>query len=150
MTPRPLTVCLVGSIVLAISGPLPAQRFSVAGVDKDSEVVAFLTTLQAAVTRGDSGAVTALMQYPLSVNDSAQHHSITTATQFLKRYSHIITSSVRHAILVQRPESLFANWQGVMIGNGQVWFGRQCPKDRPVECERLSVYAINRDAPIVR
>jgi hypothetical protein len=39
-----------------------------------------------------------------------------------KVYNWIITPDVERAVLAQDPDGLFKNWQGVMAGDGAVWF----------------------------
>jgi hypothetical protein len=143
-------VALVFATASTIAAPLSAQRFAVAGIGADSEVVAFLRDLQAAVRSSDSQAVARLVKYPLTVNDSAKHTVIKTEHEFMARYHQIVTVPVREAVLAQVPESLFANWRGIMIGRGQVWFGMNCLTTKPADCKRLGVEAINRQAPSVR
>jgi len=50
------------------------------------------------------------------------HRRVQSSSQFLVDYDRLFTSSIRNAIEKQRPGCLFANWQGVMIGDGEVWF----------------------------
>jgi hypothetical protein len=112
-------------------------------------VVRFFRHLQAAVLTNDSVAVASLVVYPLNVNDSLHQASVRTRRDFLQRYSAIFTPAVRHAVAVQLTDSLFANWQGIMIGNGQVWFGGECEQSPPEGCSHLAVFTINLDAPLV-
>jgi large exoprotein involved in heme utilization and adhesion len=37
-------------------------------------------------------------------------------------YDKIITTKVKRAVANQSYATLFANWQGVSIGDGEVWF----------------------------
>ena len=148
MTTRLLSSALAVSLA-AIAWPATAaaQRFQVAGVDSDSAVFHFLTTLQTAVTHDDSTAVAALVAYPLSVNRPHGGFAVGNRRTFLLRYRQIITPPVRRAILAQVPDSLFANWQGLMIGRGDVWFGPECGASAPKTCATLHIIAINLDAP---
>jgi hypothetical protein len=43
-------------------------------------------------------------------------------SQFVHEYHHLFTASLRKAIVMQAPDCLFANWQTVMMGHGEVWF----------------------------
>ena len=142
-------------IVLLLALTLPptaaaqeADRlFDVAGAPNDSMVFAFLHTLQVAVVANDSQAVARLIHYPLRINDSLHTTWIRNPRQFQRLYRSILTPPIRAAILAQIGDSLFANWQGVMIGRGQVWMNFSCPENVPAECERLGISAINRNAP---
>jgi hypothetical protein len=59
------------------------------------------------------------------VNTDKGHWFIRSNSQFGKNYYRILTPAVRKAIEKQSPECFFANWQGVMIGDGEVWFEEQ-------------------------
>jgi hypothetical protein len=86
---------------------------------------AFLTSLKAAVKAQDKHKVAGMAQYPLLVNMFKGHKQIKTAAQFIAEYDRLFTPSMRKAIEEQTPACLFANWQGVMIGDGEVWFEEQ-------------------------
>src|SRR6266853_70282 len=129
-------------IVVPLPRALAAQDVDVPEGPSDSQTVVFLHRLQVAVRLNDSVAVASLMHFPLNVNDSLHRGTVYTPRDFLLHYRRILTPAVRHAVLVQRGDSLFHNWQGTMIGNGQVWFGLQCAQNRPDDCRRLSVYTI--------
>jgi hypothetical protein len=86
---------------------------------------AFLASLKAAVKAQDKRRVAGMMQYPLLVNMSKGHTQIKTTTQFIAEYDRLFTPPIRKAIEEQTPACLFASWQGVMIGGGEVWFEEQ-------------------------
>ncbi|MEW5716956.1 hypothetical protein AB1462_32420, partial [Pseudomonas sp. SB113] len=44
------------------------------------------------------------------------------AAHFVADFDKIVTSKVKQAIAGQTYATLFANWQGVMIGDGELWF----------------------------
>lgn len=109
----------------------------------------FLQDLQQAVATNDRMGVANLVAYPLQINgqDNAgqvQSHQIVSRHQLIKQYSQLFTASVRRAILSQKSETLFANSQGLMIGNGQVW----CAV-RGKSAEDLYITVINTKAPAV-
>jgi hypothetical protein len=86
---------------------------------------AFLASLKAAVKAQDKQRVAGMVHYPLLVNMSKGHKQIKTTTQLMAEYDRLFTASMRKAIEEQTAACLFANWQGVMIGDGEVWFEEQ-------------------------
>lgn len=82
----------------------------------------FLGALQRAVAADDRQAVAAMVDYPFHARIAGKAASIKDASHFVDAYYHIVTAKVKHAIAEQRYAKLFANWQGVMIGDGEVWF----------------------------
>lgn len=85
----------------------------------------FLASLTVAVRAGDKQKVAAMVQYPLNVNTDKGHRLVRSSSEFVRDYTHLFTPAIVKAIQKQVPECLFANWQGVMIGDGEVWFEEQ-------------------------
>jgi hypothetical protein len=98
---------------------------------------AFLATLKAALRTAAKSKIAALVQYPLNVNTEKGHRLVRTGSQFITEYEQLFTASVRKAIEKQTPECLFANWQGVMIGDGEVWFEEQ--RDGSMKIKTLNI-----------
>ncbi|MBX9704884.1 MAG: hypothetical protein K5Q00_01405 [Gammaproteobacteria bacterium] len=82
--------------------------------------VDFFNALKQAVQKGDKQALSGMVAYPLRVNGTKLN--INSPSDFITNYSQIFTPNVTKAIIDQDPYTLFANDQGAMIGNGQVWF----------------------------
>jgi len=129
---RPLRV-----VVLATALIVPVFSQGVAKVDCGHSTVAdfspslepkanaFLASLKAAVKAQDKQRVAGMVQYPLLVNTAKGHKQIKASAQLIGEFDRLFTVSMRKAIEEQTPACLFANWQGVMIGNGEVWFEEQ-------------------------
>lgn len=86
---------------------------------------AFLADLKAAVQAKQKDRVAAMVQFPLMANSAKGRQRIRTKAQFVAGYDRLMTRGIEFAIAKQAPECLFANAQGVMIGNGEVWFDEQ-------------------------
>lgn len=82
----------------------------------------FFETLQKAVGAGDKAAVAALVSYPFQARVNDKAIKLRDAAHFVADYDKIVTPKVKQAVANQKYETLFANWQGVMIGDGEVWF----------------------------
>lgn len=92
-------------------------RIAVAGL-RSQEVRSFLTNLQATVAQHDSRAICAMAAYPLRTRVPGR---VTTADICRRNYAQIFNARVVAAIRNQKFETLFANYPGVMVGNGEVW-----------------------------
>jgi hypothetical protein len=120
------------SIPFMLGSPQPGQR-SKCGRSTVEEFApslgpkarAFLASLTTAVKAGDKQKISAMVQYPLNVNVDKGHRLVRSSSEFVKDYDRFFTPVVVKAIEKQVPECLFANWQGVMIGDGEVWFEEQ-------------------------
>jgi hypothetical protein len=83
--------------------------------------------LQAAVRSDDKTAVAALIQYPLEASVAGKKVRVKDAAAFVADYDAIMTGEIKQAVIAQRYADLMVNWQGVMIGDGQVWLNGICP-----------------------
>lgn len=95
--------------------------------------------LQRAVAANDAAAVSALMRYPLLVHVGGKKRHVADAATFKREYSQIITPAIAKAIAAQTFDGLFVNWEGAMIGRGQIWIGGKC---LDTECTRSEVKVI--------
>jgi len=95
--------------------------------------------LQQGVASGDRAAVATLMRYPLRVDTDGNTREIADAATFQREYDSIVTPPVARAITAQSFDTVFANWQGVMIGNGQVWLNGTC---EDTACTRSDVKVV--------
>ncbi len=123
-----------------------AQRakpdFSVAGLT-DREVEGFLDSLKAAVANDDRQAVAVMVRYPIRVQLDGSGTMVASADDFVRRYPDIMTDHVRGSVLAQEVAELFVNWQGVMVGQGEVWFSAVYDDPRDDDAYELKVIAIN-------
>ena len=59
----------------------------------------------------------------MRVSTPKKRLEITDREEFLYNYDHIFTSKVKAKIEDERSSKcLFANWQGFMVADGEVWF----------------------------
>lgn len=92
--------------------------------------------LKQGVAGNDRAAVARLVRYPLKVTIDGETQQIADAAAFQRQYASIVTAPIARAIAAQSFDNVFANWQGVMIGNGQVWLNGQC---QDPACQRSEV-----------
>ena len=118
-------VVVTGSLMRAPKSAARAEGYAPSAPDwvlKDGAYAAFLTKLQTAVRADDRAAVVALVAFPLRVNSGGRSRLYRDAAAVRRDYDAIFTPRVRSAILGQRFDRLFGRDQGVMIGDGEVWF----------------------------
>lgn len=113
--------------------------YETAGVNDPKAFEQMFTSVQQAIAAGDQTLVASYGLYPIRVNYAdGTTEQIADAKQFIAKYDKIITPSVVAAIKDQAIAKLFVNWQGVMAGAGQIWFG--ATTDTP---QRYGIIAIN-------
>jgi hypothetical protein len=50
-------------------------------------------------------------------------------------------------VVEQKPDELFKNWSGIMVGRGQVWFVTVAKDVKDPQTYYIVIVAINGDAP---
>lgn len=95
------------------------------GADFAQKSRTFLSGLQSAVKAEDKAKVAAMISYPVLVIHGSRRTHIKTKAEFLNQYDAIFDAQVRQAIAQQSAKCLFGNYQGAMIGDGEVWFREQ-------------------------
>jgi hypothetical protein len=64
------------------------------------------------------------MFYPLSVKKSNRTQVVNTKAEFIPILKRELSDSIRARIRKDSKKPLFKNWQGVMAGDGILWFGQ--------------------------
>ena len=113
------------------------------------EAKAFLQELQDAVAKSDKAGVGRLVQFPIQVRFPKKNRTIRTESEFEKSYDLLIYPELKDVLSKATPETLFANSNGVMIGRGELWFGRVCA-DPECLSHGIKVIAINPPIPTSR
>lgn len=111
-----LLLLLVTSLTLAAWAD-----FSAAGVDPVA-AKNFLAVLQKAVASDQRQEVANMVSYPITVVEKGKKIALKSAADLLKKYDVVFNKTVKAQLAAQKPDKLFARDQGVMIGNGEIWF----------------------------
>jgi hypothetical protein len=121
-----IILAAVTLLAVASSSPqAPSSQFSAAGIDDPKLVDRFLSTLQEAVASDDAAHVAALGRYPIEVVIQKHRRRLKTREELQKLYPQIFTDCLKRVVAAAQPESLMATGQGVMLGQGAIWFGMQ-------------------------
>lgn len=109
--------------------------YEVAGITDPAAFTAYFAKLQKAVKDNKPAEVAELISYPMNLNKDNKTYKIYSKDEFIKKYDSIFTAHVREALLAQKVDKLFVNYQGVMVGDGDLWIGNTNNK--------LGVIAVN-------
>lgn len=115
-----------------VAEPEPAAEepdWSVTGLSRE-QIAEFLAALQHGIEQDDRAAVAALVSYPLHLRGEAEL-IVETADELVAQYEQIFTEAVRAKVLEQQLDELFVNSNGVMIGDGEVWFSGIYAEEEP-------------------
>jgi hypothetical protein len=102
-----------------------------------------IEALQQGVKDHDAKAVAALVSYPITVKVKGTEKTIETADEFVANYDAIVTPEIADAVTKQKYADLFVNYQGVMLGNGEVWVNGVC-KDKACTTVEAKVVTIQQ------
>ena len=132
------SACLLAILVLSsLALAQEANKYEVAGIDDAAAVEKFFHNLQEAMARGDRVRIASMVSYPISVMIAGRKVRLRNRAEFLRRYNAAINLRVKQAVAEQNVENLFVNYQGVMIGDGEIWF------NQPSRSKLIKIIAIN-------
>lgn len=102
-------------LIAILHAPVAAQQGPAqVGASAKAEVV---RGLQRALRENDRAWLAARIHYPLRYHGRSVA-VIRNRDDFLRSYGSFVSDRLRTAILMQDPEQVFENWQGVMVGDG--------------------------------
>ena len=101
--------------------------------------------LQRAVTAHDAACVAALVHYPITVAIGKSRRVIKSSARFIAKYDSIMTPAIADTIRQAKYDALFVNYQGVMLGRGEVWIRGAC-RDKACKVAPVRVYTIQSTA----
>ena len=113
------------------------------GGEEDESVAGarFLAGLQQAVAAGDRRKVARMVLYPLRTRIRGRRVVLRGPRQFLARYDALFNPHVKSVLAAQKFEGIFRNWQGYMVGRGEVWF------EQLADTGEFKIIAVNNTAP---
>ncbi len=85
---------------------------------------AFYDQIKKAILANDFESFAKSVAYPIEINTSNKAVRVQTKYQLKEYQSLIFNRHLKHALQKHSADSLFKNWQGVMIGDGDIWFSR--------------------------
>lgn len=104
---------------------------------------AFLEQIKKAVLAGDAEAFSSLISYPVAIRPNSKTIKLQGPADVKRHSAAIFTERLKSAVQSQTPDSLFKNWRGVMIGNGEIWFSQVLEKDGQGENWKYRIIGIN-------
>lgn len=131
-------VMLVGSARTQTKATCPNSTVDAFGPGQASKARAFLARLKVAAAARDSRALSALIEFPLRLNIGNGRKMVSDRAAFLTNSEKYFSPGLRSAIAEQSEACLFGNWQGVMIGSGELWFRVQADGSYKVHAINIS------------
>ena len=109
------------AVLSSVTAGTEGKRYSHI-VGSDAAVEEFVSDAKKAISKGDKIWLAANLFYPLKVRISEKSSVVVkNKNQFLLQYDKIFTTGFKSALNNTFSHNLFNNYQGVMIGNGEIW-----------------------------
>lgn len=98
------------------------RRYAIAGAASDELVHRNVLNFWHAVASGNRQTVASLVAYPVRASINRKPRTLRSRRELLAHYDEIFSQPFRDAIAAALPRNMFARDQGIMLGNGEVWF----------------------------
>src|SRR5262245_57679673 len=116
---------LVAAVLCTIGAPGGAQDFDQAVRelfgDDPGRYRAVIEGFQAAVRAGDGAAAAGLVEYPIEVEVDGEVRIVRDPADFAAHFDAIVTPEIAAAVAEEPVAEMMVNYQGVMLGRGEVW-----------------------------
>jgi hypothetical protein len=137
---RKLIIATVFLIFMFIApqGKADFHMFPITVSDK-----AFFEQIKKAVLADDVEWFSEAVSYPIVLRPGKGEIKLKNKNDFKEHAALIFTTHRKSVVRNQLPDSLFKNWQGVMIGDGEIWFSEVGKKTENGNVWVYRIIAIN-------
>jgi len=104
---------------------------------------AFFEQIRNAILTDDIDWLANSIAYPIVLRLPGNEITVRNKHDLKKRSKLILNERMKSVVRTQSPDTLFKNWQGVMIGDGEIWYSMIIEKGREKRGWVLRVIAIN-------
>jgi len=98
------------------------NQYEVAGAQDDQLIDKAAQELLGAVASEDKESVAQMIEYPIWADIDGERKQVMNQDEFLINYDKIFTDEFKAILAGTRPHHMFANWEGIMLGRGDIWF----------------------------
>lgn len=114
-------ISIFKAVLSSVTSGTEGKRYSHI-VGSDAAVEEFVSDAKKAISKGDKIWLAANLFYPIKVRISEKSSVVLkNKNQFLLQYDKIFTAGFKSKLNNTFSHNLFNNYQGVMIGNGEIW-----------------------------
>jgi hypothetical protein len=115
-----------------------ANPYEVAGITDPEKFNEIFRNVQDLAAKDDKQGLAKYVLYPMLLNKDGKNEKIADQKAFIANYDRIFTMHVKATLQHQKTEKLFVNYKGVMVGEGEVWFGVTEKGDIGIQSVNLS------------
>lgn len=119
-----VSILCVFSMFTSIAPAAATGDYSVGGFDDSAAFERFYENLRKDVAKGDKMATASLFSYPMAIAFPPKKKPVVISNKadMVKNFDRIFNPQAKKALQKTKAAELFCNSQGVMIGNGEIWF----------------------------
>lgn len=131
------------SLKSSLPGAEYGKRYSVAvNTKSDQDVEDFVNKIQSYVVSNDKAQLAEQVSYPIETKINGKSIKIQNKNDFIMNYDQIFSPDFKQVISNAYTKYLFANWQGIMFGEGlnNIWINEVTPSGSNA---KLMIVAIN-------
>ena len=121
-----------------------ANPYDVAGITDPEKFNEIFRNVQDLAAKDDKQGLAEYVLYPMLLNKDGKNEKIADQKAFIANYDRIFTMHVKAALQHQKTEKLFVNYKGVMVGEGEVWFGVTDKGDIGIRSVNLSTLSAEK------
>ena len=125
--------------VLGVGVVQQSGKYEAAGISDDAAAEKFFHELQKAVADDDRAKVATMIAVPIVAYTGRRKVRFRSKLEVLKKYDLVFNQKVKQALARQNVSDLFVNSQGIMVGDGEIWFNQISGSDE------FKVIAINNN-----
>lgn len=100
------------------------------------DIEEFASKIKLYITEINKTGLAEIITYPIRVTINGSNVSISNKEEFVKKYDAIINDKFVEKIKNCYTKYLFSNYEGIMLGDGEIWFGN-------INNSELRIFAIN-------
>ena len=113
------------ALTTIVAGATEGKRYRVAGATNDAFVERNIQAFCSAVERGDRKTAAGFISYPVAFSLAGKRTRARNEQEFLADYDRIFMAPFVEKVRNAVPHNMFANSEGIMIGDGAVWFNEK-------------------------
>lgn len=104
-------------------------KHAIAGFESESELKPFYLKVKATILSKDYKAIATMLSFPTSLYVDGVLTRVISKDEFIKNGDKIINERILRAVYCSTYETLWSNYSGVMLGQGELWFNKIKEKD---------------------
>lgn len=106
-----------------------SYKHSIAGFESESELKPFYLKVKAAILSKDYEVIASMLSFPTSLYIDGIPTRAKSKEEFIMNGDKIINERILRAVYCSTYETLWSNYSGVMLGQGELWFNKIKEKD---------------------